>query len=294
MSQALDAGARTLLREFGIADDALLGSGGEAWVFALDAERVLRVPRPGTSPSESALRSALLRELESVADCVPFELPRILEERCIDTRLATIEVRLPGRTLTHELADSRGDARRSLLRAHLDAANRIGDLAIERSYFGEIARDRAIEAPDSHTHLAAAVARSLERAGPEFAHFDPNELAAALPHCETRSLVHLDAFAGNMLARDGRITAVLDFGPLAMIGDRRLDPWTAAAYLAPEITPGATAEDWQIGQQWLAEHQLQRDFDAAHRWLAAFWSGAVDHPRLQAWSRRVLGIPSAP
>jgi hypothetical protein len=52
-----------------------------------------------------------------------------------------------------------------------------------------------------------------------------------------KSFVHLDAFAGNMLAEGSVVSAVTDFGVTAEAGDARLDPLTAPVYLsAPEIT----------------------------------------------------------
>ena len=52
-----------------------------------------------------------------------------------------------------------------------------------------------------------------------------------------KSFVHLDAFAGNMLAEGSVVSAVTGFGVTAEAGDARLDPLTAPVYLsAPEIT----------------------------------------------------------
>ena len=104
--------------------------------------------------------------------------------------------------------------------------------------------------------------------------------------------VVLDAFPGNMLGEGDAISAVLDFGLLCIVGDRRLDPLISAAYLAPEVTPIATEADRGSAREWLLENRLADLYPAAERWLAAFWSGAVDDPRLQGWSRRLLGIPS--
>jgi aminoglycoside phosphotransferase (APT) family kinase protein len=128
----------------------------------------------------------------------------------------------------------------------------------------------------------------LKAAGPRFAFLDPAGLAAALPEPDRPALVHLDAFAGNMLAKDGRITAVLDFGGVPIVGDRRLDPLAAAAYLDPDITPTASDADRAVAQEWLAERGLADLYDAARRWLAAFWSAAIDDVRLHEWCGSIL------
>jgi Ser/Thr protein kinase RdoA (MazF antagonist) len=288
-----DPGASALLGRFSVARDGLLGSGGEAWVLALDGERVLRVPKPGARRRESLARCELLSELQRSAHRVPFAVPQVIEQHAFDDRIATVEARLPGQTLTSALTSSSGERRRALVYAYLDAAARIGDLEVERPYFGELAREKPLRTDTCSAYLEAAAVRSLRVAGPDFAAQRPAAVVAALTPSERPCLVHLDAFPGNMLAEDGQISAVLDFGVLSILGDRRLDPLCAAAYLAPEITLGASSDDWQAAQHWLDEHDLLDAFEPAHRWLAIFWSGAVDDPRLQAWSRRVLGIPSA-
>lgn len=288
-----DSGAHTVMERFGVDASALLGSGGEAWVLALGPERVLRIAKAGVRRGQVSGRTQLLAEIAKTSHRVPFAIPEVLEQLTAGGRPATVETRLPGRVLSEALGESRDEARTRLVHAYLDASSAIGDLEVERAWYGELARPGGLRAQSHCEYLEAAVARSLAIAGSDFASLDAGQLARALPECETPSLVHLDAFAGNMLTQDGRVSAVLDFGVLAIRGDRRLDPLCSAAYLAPEITPCATARDWAAAQTWLAEHELQDLFEPTHRWLAAFWSGAVDDPRLQAWSRRVLGIPSS-
>jgi hypothetical protein len=45
---------------FGVAPNALLGHGGEAWVYALDDERVLRVLHDGGGKADVLRRMALV------------------------------------------------------------------------------------------------------------------------------------------------------------------------------------------------------------------------------------------
>ena len=97
-----------------------------------------------------------------------------------------------------------------------------------------------------------------------------------LPEPLEQSLVHLDAFAGNMLSDGNVITAVLDYGQVAIVGDRRLDVLAAAVYFDGAVTPGATDADRAVAQAWLGEHDLVALYDPARRWLAAFWSFAED------------------
>jgi aminoglycoside phosphotransferase (APT) family kinase protein len=98
----------------------------------------------------------------------------------------------------------------------------------------------------------------------------------------------MDAFPGNMLVEGGTVTAVLDFGTVSIVGDRRLDPLAAAAYLAPLITPTATDSDLSVAREWLAGRGLDDLYEAAQRWIAAFWSIARDDLRLHQWCRSIL------
>ena len=109
---------------------------------------------------------------------------------------------------------------------------------------------------------------SLARAGAGFEEVEPAALAAALPEPSQPHLVHLDAYAGNMLAEGSAITGVVDFG-VAISGDRRLDPLLAAAYLPPCITPSATDVDAAVAREWLAANDLYELYEPARRWSAA-------------------------
>jgi aminoglycoside phosphotransferase (APT) family kinase protein len=101
-------------------------------------------------------------------------------------------------------------------------------------------------------------------------------------------LVHLDAFLGNMLAAGDRVTALLDFGPMAIAGVRDLDPLVAVAYLAPEITPTAVDADRAVALAWANDAGLADAVDPAERWIAAYWTGAPDDARLRQWCARIL------
>jgi len=92
-----------------------------------------------------------------------------------------------------------------------------------------------------------------------------------------------------MLAAGTAITAVIDIGQTSVVGDRRLDPLTAAVYLCSEgITPEAGAADRATAMAWLADAGLDRWFEPARRWIAAYWASAVDDRALHDWCRRVL------
>lgn len=72
-------------------------------------------------------------------------------------------------------------------------------------------------------------------------------------------------------------------------GPTGLDPLTAIAYLAPEITPTATAADRAEARRWAVQRGLEGALGPAERWIAAYWTGAPDDQTLARWCRRILG-----
>lgn len=277
-----------VLDVFGIDSHALLGKGGESWVFALDDARIARINRPNTSRAQVDSRTALLAELGYSIEKVPFGVPVILDTIEIKGHIITIERRLPGRPLIQLLAESAGEARAVLIRAYLEAAAQIGDLVVRRPWYGDLLHTDTIRTSSYSAYLEKRAAQSLKTAGPKFKNVNPAQLAAALPEPAQKTLVHLDAYPGNMLAAGREITAVLDFGASCIIGDRLLDPLTAAVYLTPSITPTATEEDSTVAREWLVARGLASHYSAVQNWIAAYWSFAADDVSLSDWCRKIL------
>ncbi|MGF1595642.1 MAG: hypothetical protein ACFCVK_01725 [Acidimicrobiales bacterium] len=92
-----------------------------------------------------------------------------------------------------------------------------------------------------------------------------------------------------MLAVGSTISAVIDIGATAAVGDRRLDAVTAAVYLcADAITPEVGDTDRAVVRAWLSEAELLDWFDPVRRWIAGYWAHAVDDHQLHEWCRDVL------
>ena len=282
---------RAVLAHFGADESALLGRGGEARVFAVDGECVVRLPHPGV---DVASLDARRRFLDSIRDAdVAFAVPEVLDHVEVEGRTVVVERRLPGRDALEALAELTTD-RAALVRSHLDAAAAIADLPCPSDRFGELWGEGALVTGAFAEWATARLEVSLCLGGEPFAHLDARaltaELVEALPEPEPPRprLVHLDAFLGNMLAEGDRISAVLDFGPMTIGGPRHLDPAIALAYLAPEITPTAGDEDRGVGQRWAIDAGLEPLLEPAERWMAAYWAGAAGDVRLQRWCRRIL------
>jgi aminoglycoside phosphotransferase (APT) family kinase protein len=276
-----------VLRPFNVGPDALLGRGGEASIYALDADRVLRVLHPGGDVQQLRRNQALLTHL--TVPGTTFQLPQILEVGEVEGRVYAIERRLPGRPLAELLPTVHGPQRVRLVEAYLEAANRLGDLRPEGwTYFGELAAERPVRAATWKQFLLLKARQSLAIAGPPLDRVDPSALAGDLPEPDRSLFVHLDAFPENMLTDGVRITAVLDVGHTCLAGDRQLDPLAAAVYLEPPTSAFATVRDHEIARSWLRSAGLLHLLEPVRRWLAAYWAFAVDEVALQDWCRTVL------
>jgi aminoglycoside phosphotransferase (APT) family kinase protein len=288
MTQADDPGLVAVLRHFGVGPDALLGSGGEARVYAVGNDRVLRVLHRGGRTQDLVGRRDLVDGLRHSA--ASFALPHVLEIGRMAGRVYAVERRLPGQSALEALRGAQGPARRQLLESYLETAAALGDLRLQsRPTFGELLGPNPIATTTWSAYLVERAAANLGRSTPEFRAIDPHQVADGLPEPTEPAFVHLDAFAGNMLADGGSISAVLDVGHSSVAGDRRLDPLSAVVYLcAPEITPVVESADIDLAVAWLRNVGLEQWLIPARRWLAAYWSFAVDDAMVHSWCRRVL------
>ncbi|HEY5251962.1 MAG TPA: phosphotransferase [Acidimicrobiales bacterium] len=278
----------SVLREFGITADALLGHGGEAWVFDLGDGRAMRILHPGGRAEDLTRRQHLVDELRRSHP--PFALPEVLEIGDVSGRVFALERRLPGHSVLDALGFCTGIQRRRLVERYLDTAAMLGDLHLDaRDGYGDLVGDDVITAATWHDYLVDRAATNLARSTRDFSTIDAHGLTDDLPEARGPAFVHLDAFGGNMLTDGSEITAVIDFGSTSVVGDRRFNPLAAAIYLASEeITPTATPADVDVAMSWLRAADLHELFEPTRRWLAAYWSFAVDDPKVLHWCRAVL------
>jgi aminoglycoside phosphotransferase len=281
------------LGAFGLSPEHLLGQGGEAQVYALGPNRVLRLCHPGAPLAILERRRDLLDRLAPGAQQAGLAIPRVLDQGERDGVLFAIETRLPGEPVSERLRLAEGTTRERLIESYLGAAERLGDL-LTGPEPEELCTAKPLSAPTSAALLSKLALRSLGRAGLTPPTDDlAAELAAALPpSVEPPALVHLDLYPANVMAEDAQVTGVLDFGAITILADRRLNPLLATAFLDPLITLSARAEDLKQARAWLADRGLAAALPAVERWAAAFWAYAFqDDPALAAWGMPRLQTP---
>lgn len=225
-----------VLRRFGATSAERIGHGGEATVYALSGERVLRVFH--TPHGDIARIAAFYDEL--AGQDPGFALPRVIEYGEIDGVSYSVDRRISGRPMMDALSGLTGDRRRVALDAYLDAAEAIARLRIVRPYFGEILPLDPIQRPAwrafLHARVDASRALSQHLSG-DVPHLDAAmtivhaRIDALREHPEPR-LVHGDYFPGNvMIGDDLAVSGVIDFGSLTLIGDPPLDVASAIIFL---------------------------------------------------------------
>ena len=264
----------------------LIGEGGEARVFDIADDHVLRLVRPGGQISAQRTRAELLQKISTAHTAAGFRTPRVIDICEVGGRVAVVEERLTGITLTEALKATQGRSRDRLVCSYLDAAASIGDIEIDMPFWGDILAPPGIRSTTYRAYLVDKLRSVKPVSGPlaELVMVEP----VMMPDCSKPSLVHFDIFPDNVLVEGESVSAIVDFGASSRMADRRLDVWSAVAYLDQELSPSASENDRDLALEWLKSEGLDRDYLSAKRWIASCWCFAHDDPAVRSWCQRVL------
>lgn len=239
-------GRESLLAAFGIGPPALIGSGGQSLVYALDAARVLRVLR---RPGDPAALRALAAFLAGIDGRLPYPTPRI--EAIDPAGRYTIERRLPGVSMLTRLATLSGDRRRTALAHYAQGAEAIAAITFPDRPLGQILADEPLTAASWAGYLRLGLDRFIAANGAAIAgtiggvedlRDKALTLLDAVPEPAAKALVHGDYFPGNVLLDESlAVSGLVDFSVWTVVGDPTLDIVGAALFL--EMIEEATADD---------------------------------------------------
>ena len=228
-----------LLKAFNVGPDDLIGAGQEAYVYALGTDRVLRIFRDRVPLDRLRRRLSFYDAIRSQE--APFRTPSILDVGESHGRVYWIEHRLPGISLTSRLPILAGRARSRAIASYVDAAAAVRTLACPQREIGEILAEPPIHRASWPTFLVdragVELQRHRRRLGDQVA--DPDRALGTLRRwaeggrIDTATLVHGDFFPENVLMNedDGTVSAVIDFGLLALVGDPLLDVACSVLFL---------------------------------------------------------------
>lgn len=238
-----------ILRHEGLDDPTFLGAGEDAWAFALSDTEAIRI-FPHASKSFVSELVHLYDRLQGHS--FTFQCPRIHDVRVHGEIVYTIEARLPGRPMGEFCREVDGEARRRVLRNYLEAVQELGEVEIGDRDFGGLSISAVW--PTARTwkeFLRRGLETSSRQAGSQLSEEVP-DLPRIVSRLEVliedrmdwdrKSLVHGDAYPGNVLVDDsGEVATILDFGRYSLVGDPRLD--VAIAIELTEMPGDFTPED---------------------------------------------------
>ncbi len=285
------------LARFGLGEADFLGAGSESWVYALDADRILRIRRHRTDPADI---ERLKHFLDRVAGRLPFDTPMI---ETIEPDGATIEKRLAGRVMTAVLLGLQGERRQQALCAYFEAAVAIRSIAMPDEPFGELLAPRPLVAAEWTTFLAASLDRyaARHRANLQAGFGDADALVAkarallaAVPSRPEKVLAHGDFFPGNVLMDDAlRVTGVVDFGTWTIVAAPDYD--VAGATMFAEVSNACGPDDAAFLRALLLEHCGAAAIPILSFYRAYFAFALFDpeelsglYPKLRPWNLATL------
>ena len=282
-----------VLQRFSLSQDDLLGHGGESRVYALDDERILRVYERG---ADRGYVDRLREFYQRVGrHALPFEIPVVIEIAMHGDLLYAIEQRIQGSRMSDFLKKATGEARMRSLVSYVETAGRIQELPLEADDFGELLLPKPVRQPAWAEYLAAHGRDSLSRGEADLSQDVPGlkDIVAAwersldlVSDVTTPSLVHGDYFPGNVMVDDrGQVIAVIDFSPMTLSGDPRLDVLCALIFI--EVDDGYQSGDSETVRQLIAERHgeaILRLEDVYRTYYSLYFSPVKrSDPKLYAW-----------
>jgi aminoglycoside phosphotransferase (APT) family kinase protein len=225
-----------------------IGHGGEATVYELTGDRVLRVFHK--TPDSTIVRHIMPFYEQLARYTLPFAVPKILEFGDDDGLAYSLDRRIPGRAFHDVLPGLSGTDRERALDSYTDAAGALAVIELKDQPYGEFQFDDALQSTTWAGFLLARLDANYERGRSDLVEAIPDvddivdSLRArigSLPD-PPKVLVHGDYFPGNVLMDDDlNVTGLIDFGWLTVAGDPAMDLASAAIFL--DVVRGHHASD---------------------------------------------------
>ena len=281
-----------------MAPSALIAEGGESRVYALGAERILRVLRRPQDPAGLFRKQAFLATLDGR---LPFAVPAI--EAIAPDGGWTVERRIEGTSLLVLLRSLRGRDRAAALTAYAEAVDALAAISFADRPYGQLLAAEPVAAADWRSYLRsgldgfiAANGAAITRHCGDVAMLRARALAlvGAVAAAPPKVLVHGDYFPGNvMIGGDLAVTGLVDFSAWTMVGDAGYDAVSALTFL--EMVEEAGPDDIALvrrvvlarhGETLLAPARFYRAYFAFA--MADPANAAGPYPRLWPWARANL------
>ncbi len=233
---------KKVLQHFDIPEENLLGRGGESFVYEFDDEKILRIYKQGGNFNIDAVRRLKIFYDSLQTDGVRFSIPRIDEIDSYSGIYYSIEPLIRGEDMTSYLRrdPSEGELHH-VLEEYANVASSVHRIVYnEGGYYGEVLANNPVRANSWADYLVLRVEKTFEKSydilKADVENFDglfklwskEVQRLRGLP----AELVHGDFFPSNVIVDEvGGIQALIDFSPLTVLGDWRMDVVGAYIYL---------------------------------------------------------------
>lgn len=250
-----------ILDHFGITESDLLGEGGESRVYKLDSNRILRIIK-AKSPSQPESIKKMKEFYDLLKPSQDILVPQINEIGMLKDTCYSIEDLIEGENLTTHLKKTNSSDLPRILESYIEAAANIHKTNHNLGeYFGEVLIDNPIRERNWPNFLIKRVEKALQKTLHQLNN-DAEEFETLLKRWKLlvqkrlanveNNLVHGDFFPGNVIVNPNGITrAVIDFSPLTVLGDWRMDVVGACIFL--EVVDSYQEIQTQISRKIISE-----------------------------------------
>lgn len=263
-------------------------------MYALGDDRVLRITHRSTSDHIKELRDFYA---QLATPRTAFALPEIIEQGELEGVHFTVERRIPGSSLGDLLATLEGDDRRRALTSYLDVAEQVQTLSVPAEpAYGEVMGADPVRRDRWDQFLRVRVRRAIAQSRRDLAgagvdvddalRFLFAEIDRLLDPLPARRLVHGDYFPGNVIVGDDlRVTGVIDFSWITMVGDATMDFCGAVIFI--DVVRGYRPDDVRFVEQLASDRRGPeiRDLIRLYRLYYGFFFSPYrkDDERLFQW-----------
>jgi hypothetical protein len=239
-----------VLETFRVTSPIVLGKGREGTVYKLSEEKVLKIFENGDGDFLQAL--AMVYKTMS-AHKLPYQTPLIYSVEEWYGKVVTIEKLLYGQELDRVFPTLTSHKKQLVLLSFLKAIEFYNEIQFPGNDFGQVVPYKATTSPSWTEFLVTRLNQRLQ-AQPRLKNDVLNyEVKIAklsrlieqrLPTTD-KALVHADYYLTNVLVNEKlEVSAVIDFGEHAVIGDRKMDVAAAISFLdnSPAVTTDMKTE----------------------------------------------------
>jgi aminoglycoside phosphotransferase len=292
----MDHKIENLLKSLEISEDDFIGAGGMGRVYKYEGDKIIKIFSEVALDSVKGLKD-MYDLLHKNKSSLTFDIPYIYSVNKSGEMIYTIEKRLDGIHYT-DIENSLSESEKhKFIENYLLGAGQIQRIKLEDLPYGDILNDwQQITSASWSEYLKEKTVQRLKYSEKfllkEFPNFSDlvNQFMAKLGKLsepDHKSVVHGDYFLNNILFDDKyKIKALLDFNPLTVMGDWKMDIVGAVIFL--QLFESISHLDYQYAYKKAVElygENLLEVFDT-YKLFYSFYFGNMyeDDRKLYDWS----------